>query len=162
MRYDTISERYELIPEAYKKTFEWILQRQETESIGHGGDDFVQWLRMGEGIFWINGKAGSGKSTLMKYIHDHPMMQQHLLTWANHIPLYTTEFFFWLGGTRIQKSQEGLLSSLLHQVLSQMLSLIPRVFPSQWEARYATKTNITKTRPVRALIVPLSDLLAAK
>ena len=33
-------------------------------------DDFSAWLKSGDGIFWINGKPGSGKSTLMSYISN--------------------------------------------------------------------------------------------
>jgi hypothetical protein len=66
LRYDAINLRYEAVPEAHEQTFAWILQPNhgETES---EWSDFAQWLQEGEGIFWINGKAGSGKSTLMKY-----------------------------------------------------------------------------------------------
>lgn len=35
-------------------------------------NDFVAWLEEGDGLYWIAGKAGSGKSTLMKYIASHP------------------------------------------------------------------------------------------
>lgn len=33
---------------------------------------FTNWLSSGEGVFHISGKLGSGKSTLMKYLGDHP------------------------------------------------------------------------------------------
>ncbi|RSL56714.1 hypothetical protein CEP53_006704 [Fusarium sp. AF-6] len=36
---------------------------------------FVDWLRSGEGLFWIQGKPGSGKSTLVRYIIDDETTQ---------------------------------------------------------------------------------------
>jgi len=40
------------------------------------------WLASGGGIFHISGKLGSGKSTLMKYLCDHPSTKAMLETWA--------------------------------------------------------------------------------
>lgn len=51
--------RLEHIAVAERHTFEWIF---EDERLG-----FTDWLRHGEGIFWISGKPASGKSTLMKF-----------------------------------------------------------------------------------------------
>jgi hypothetical protein len=33
---------------------------------------FLKWLSTEESIFWLSGKAGSGKSTLMKFLITHP------------------------------------------------------------------------------------------
>jgi hypothetical protein len=57
--YPEIATRRAAIKTAHKRTFEWIF-RDETSP-------FMVWLRSGRDIFWISGKAGSGKSTLMKY-----------------------------------------------------------------------------------------------
>lgn len=32
------------------------------------GDSIAEWLESGSGVYWISGKAGSGKSTLMKHL----------------------------------------------------------------------------------------------
>lgn len=63
LRYKTIDERYETISEAHQKTFEWILEPIEGDDSTHQPhwSDFVNWLREGDGIYWINGKAGSGE-----------------------------------------------------------------------------------------------------
>ncbi len=76
-------------------------------------DNFVQWLRGGSERYRINEKAGSGKSTLEKYISSHHETRGALTSWAGDQELITASFFFWNTGTTLQKSQMGLLRSLL-------------------------------------------------
>jgi ATPase subunit of ABC transporter with duplicated ATPase domains len=61
--------RESAIKEAYWKTFEWIFSERVFER--EKRPSFLQWLRQGDGIYWISGKAGSGKSTLMKLLCDN-------------------------------------------------------------------------------------------
>jgi chromosomal replication initiation ATPase DnaA len=79
--------------------------------------------------FFINGKAGSGKSTLMKFICDDARTKNALKRWAGANELVTLQFFFWNLGTNVQKSHAGLLRGLLHAALEQNPELIPAVFP---------------------------------
>jgi hypothetical protein len=80
-----------------------------------------------ERVFWIGGKAGSGKSTLMKFIHDHPCTKAALRVWAGPATLITASYFFWSSGSHLQKSQEGLLQTLLYDILTKRPSLISKV-----------------------------------
>lgn len=84
----------------------------------------------------MNGKAGSGKSTLMRYIHDKPHTRRLLSTWAEPLPLTTATFFFWNSGTSLQRSQSGLLRSLLYEILSQHRELIGNLLPALWARNY--------------------------
>ncbi|KUJ15134.1 uncharacterized protein LY89DRAFT_587891, partial [Mollisia scopiformis] len=77
------------------------------------------WLGAQSEVFWIKGKAGSGKSTLMKFLSNHPETLNHLRAWAGNQQLITARFFFWNSGTALQKSQTGLLRSLLFEILRQ-------------------------------------------
>jgi hypothetical protein len=95
--------------------------------------NYAQWLREGEGIYWINGKAGSGKSTLMRYIVEDLRTRRMLEQWADHENLITTHFFFWKSGAIDQASQLGLLRSLLFEILSEVPSKIASVFPEEWK-----------------------------
>ena len=52
------------------------------KSIHLYGDFFMNWLSGGKGIFHIAGKLGSGKSTLMKFLCDHPRAKAKLERWA--------------------------------------------------------------------------------
>ena len=63
--YPEMHDRDSRIHDAFSKTFEWALQDRSGSVPQH---HFLQWLRCGDGVFWVSGKAGSGKSTLMKYL----------------------------------------------------------------------------------------------
>ena len=117
------------ITEAHERTFEWIF---EDRPVSGPQVKFNEWLSNGNGIYWIAGKAGSGKSTLMKYLVSEPRTESILQTWAGNEALVVAKFFFWNAGNDMQKSQEGLLQSLLHEVLSQCPQLMESVCPSRW------------------------------
>lgn len=70
-------------------------------------------------MYWVCGKAGSGKSTFMKHMYDERKTRQFLSVWAGNHRLCVATFFFWNSGTREQKSQrQKLATSLLHYLLS--------------------------------------------
>jgi len=50
---------------------------------------------MGQDIYWINGKAGSGKSTLTKFICEHDKTNEALRTWAALNEVQILSYFFW-------------------------------------------------------------------
>lgn len=124
-------DRFEAIPEAYQTTFEWVWERPNDYS--REVDNMVQWLESGDGLFWISGKAGSGKSTLLKYICDHTRARQHLSVWAGTDHLVFGRFFFWRSGSSLQRSQLGLLRSLIYCALHQNNQLIKEVLKDQLE-----------------------------
>ena len=135
LRFEAQTERYEGVGDAHTRTFEWIFSKNNSQEVHW--DSFVDWLERKDGLYWINGKAGCGKSTLMKYINHNPSTAKHLSTWAGTSDLYTAEFYFWNIGTALQKSQVGLLRSLLREVLERKKHLIPIVFPQQWAKIYS-------------------------
>ena len=92
---------------------------------------FLAWLETGNEIFHISGKAGGGKSTLMKFLSQHPNLQDRLKHWAGAKKLIFATFFFWSSGEKEQKSMEGLYRSLLFETLKQCPELISEVFPEQ-------------------------------
>jgi hypothetical protein len=62
----------------------------------------------------------------MKFICEHEATKQALQTWANGQQLVVANFFFWNAGRQVlQRSQEGLLRSILYQILRQCPDLIP-------------------------------------
>lgn len=128
-------DRIEHIPEAYQETFEWIFDPPETGR----WDSFADWLQDSDGnrIYWITGKPGSGKSTLMKYLFRHTRTATYASQWSGEEKLIKAGFFFWNSGTVTQMSRIGLLKSLLYQTLSSDRSLIKVVFAHRWD-KYAT------------------------
>ena len=87
-------------------------------------DNFSGWLETGNTVYWINGKAGSGKSTLMHHIYKHECTVEHLKQWGAGKLLLTAAFFFWNAGGRQQKTTDGLLRSLIYQMLIKCPQLI--------------------------------------
>lgn len=125
----TMQNRQEEVAQAYHTTFEWIFEEPKEEV--KLWTNFVEWLRHGDGIYWVNGKAGSGKSTLMKYIYNDERTSQILAQWSGSMPVLVATFFFWNSGTQEQRSQIGLLRSLLFQILHHRPTLIHLVFPEE-------------------------------
>ncbi|KAI7220580.1 hypothetical protein KC333_g2268 [Hortaea werneckii] len=120
-------DRKKAITEAHAHTFEWIFEEWST--------GFRNWLCEGDGIFWISGKAGSGKSTLMKFLARHPMTETLLKQWTGGNRLVMANFYFWSTGHPLEKTQEGLLRSLLFQLLLECHELIPSVCATRWKQR---------------------------
>ncbi|KAI0896416.1 hypothetical protein F4806DRAFT_427188 [Annulohypoxylon nitens] len=106
------------------------ISEERRKSTSH---EFVSWLQYGQNILHISGKAGSGKSTLMKFIASHPQTHKELQVWAGEKTLVTGDFYFWNPGTRLQMTLDGLYRSLLFAVLSRYPEMIKEVFSSEWK-----------------------------
>ncbi|KAL2063564.1 hypothetical protein VTL71DRAFT_5369 [Oculimacula yallundae] len=138
LKYAAMSNRYESLPDAHPQTFEWVFYGSQKDNAMW--KNLRNWLKTGSGIYWIGGKPGSGKSTLMKYLFDDQRTHEHLQQWADdgnkktQVTLAT--FFFWNSGSEEQRSQSGMLRSLLFQILSQQRDLIPVAFPEIWSIQY--------------------------
>jgi hypothetical protein len=147
LKYEQMPYRFEQILETHAQTYEWIFREKyppsspsnasitisdidtrydSSRSTGRR-NNFMTWLTSGSGVFWVSGKPGSGKSTLMKFVCDHPRTKSALSIWAGQSTLVTASFFFWNGGTAMQKSQLGLWRSLCFEILRKCPSLIPEV-----------------------------------
>ncbi|THV46237.1 hypothetical protein BGAL_0403g00050 [Botrytis galanthina] len=132
--------RYKEICTAYQETFQWIFR---PPGPGDAWDDFGNYLSE-EGIdapYFINGKAGSGKSTLFKFIVDNEQTYNKLALWAPQNQLLVLHFFFWNLGTPLQKSRTGMLRAILHEALSKYPELIPSTLPdiySNWKESYVS------------------------
>lgn len=77
----------------------------------------IHWLKSDESIFWVNGKAGSGKSSLMSFVANDERSGEALRSWSGDRPVHIIQFFSWRPGSSLQKSIPGLLRSLLWQLL---------------------------------------------
>ncbi|KAK2613538.1 hypothetical protein N8I77_000445 [Diaporthe amygdali] len=128
--YEQLREREFAITDAHTKTFQWVFGANTKFR-------FREWLREKNGIYWIAGKAGSGKSTLMKYIIEQHATNKALREWAGSAQLVIARHFFWSPGTAIQKSQEGLFRAILFQILSQRPEIIEKVCAERFRAPYA-------------------------
>ncbi|KAI3325792.1 hypothetical protein HD806DRAFT_457084 [Xylariaceae sp. AK1471] len=119
-------ERRANINDAASGTLEWMFaSRESQESLSNSRDNisanvewdnFGAWLRYHSSVYWICGKLGSGKSTLMAHIVDDYRVRTGLEEWSQGHRLHILSFFFWRPGTQLQKSITGLLRSLLYEV----------------------------------------------
>ncbi|SMR64423.1 unnamed protein product [Zymoseptoria tritici ST99CH_3D1] len=129
LRYDELRRRWDGIKMAETGTYDWIFA---DGSSSNSPVHFLQWLKHRDGLYWITGKPGCGKSTLMKHISDHPNTKAALKDWANGRDLVIGTHFFWYLGTPVQKSYEGMLRSLLHDVFEQRPALMKLTCESRW------------------------------
>ncbi|KAJ3502479.1 hypothetical protein NM208_g16719 [Fusarium decemcellulare] len=114
-----IKRRWSQIPGSESMTNNWLFDPSLTS--------FSSWLDGDGGIYCISGLPGSGKSTLMKHAFDHEETIRALKKWAEPADLCMASFYFWNQGFEMQKSQIGLLQSLLYQILKHLPTLIPQV-----------------------------------
>ena len=129
--------RESAISSPYDKTFKWMFSSDTARK----NADFPLWLASSSCLFWITGKAGSGKSTLMKYVSDFQskgegatLCRKHLGRWAGSSELATASFYFWASGAEIQASKKAMYQSLLFQLLRESPDIIPRIVPKRWES----------------------------
>ncbi|CAG8982790.1 hypothetical protein HYALB_00001071 [Hymenoscyphus albidus] len=149
LQYSCMLARHSRIPEARSKTFHWIFDAERLPmSDSRRNIGFKSWLETKNGIFWISGKPGSGKSTLMnstsgalEQICDNPMTRRYWRRWAGASKLNIAEFYFWSSGTDMQRSTQGLLQSIIYEILRQCPDLIPRVCRQRWFANELERTG---------------------
>ncbi|KAL8827522.1 MAG: hypothetical protein Q9191_003134 [Dirinaria sp. TL-2023a] len=141
-----IFARQDDIPKSHEGTCHWIFASNKVETRGELRSDsdvesnpesarslplsdFTDWLENGAEPYWLSGKPGSGKSTLMKYIstefREFCQSNAVLSPWADGENLVVCSFFFWNIGSPLQKNYVGLLRSLLYQIAEQRPDLVP-------------------------------------
>ncbi|KAK3361874.1 hypothetical protein B0T24DRAFT_97015 [Lasiosphaeria ovina] len=122
IKYPGMNERRNSISQHHKDTFKWIFPNQKDQTDDDDQrkprwDSFTDWMQSDDHIYWISGKPGSGKSTLMAFLIKHPHTIAALEGWNPNSRIIS--HFFWSAGQSMQKSFKGLLCSLLHQLLSE-------------------------------------------
>lgn len=110
LTFHQMSFRLSAIDPAYDETCRWVLETAK----------FQQWsdlkLDTDPNIFWLKGKPGTGKSTIMKTILKHLKDKD-----PKSIVL---SFFFNARGQPLEQSVEGLYRTMLHQLFSRVPSLL--------------------------------------
>ncbi|KID94387.1 NACHT nucleoside triphosphatase, partial [Metarhizium majus ARSEF 297] len=142
VRFERLKFRHERISVAHAETFGWVFEDEAAGVHGPLSLHFRKWLRSRDGIFWIRGKAGSGKSTLMKFLCGDERTYDNLAAWAtSRQRLVVAKYFFWSAGTPLQRSQEGLFRSLIYDILCQRPECIPMVQNDLFSVKRRYKTT---------------------
>lgn len=114
--------RLAAIEEHFDGTYAWLYDFQRCP--------FPIWLASpgASPIFWIHGKPGCGKSTLMKFACQHDATKK-LLARSGGDSWHVASFFFNDRGSVLQNSIQGLLCRMLHQMLTTCSALIEVILP---------------------------------
>ncbi|KAK5651689.1 hypothetical protein OQA88_11755 [Cercophora sp. LCS_1] len=163
LKYDSMNERFNQITECYEGTYRWILEGirpwldDDKDVSAPGGKTshlhpdcshaiqfpnviwkcFRCWLESPTGkLYWIQGKAGSGKSTLMKYL---ALECGDTFTDPNAERPLILSHFLWASGSALQRSILGILLNLVQQFLSKQESVLDAVLEHHPEATLADR-----------------------
>jgi hypothetical protein len=102
--------RQESIKKNPPGTYEWVFGSKMPPSGGYRDIQYgelrgriARWLRDTHRppIFWISGKPGSGKSSLMSFIMCDARTPEFLEAWASDRVPYIFSFFFWKSGSTL-------------------------------------------------------------
>lgn len=181
--------------DAHEGTFGWIMEDSQTllndlpadQSAEVGADSDVKvarqkaeqarklqnWLRSpsDRSVFWIHGKAGSGKLTLMKTISDHARTKKlAALSAGSGTEVITLAFFAFRAGSELESKLVGMWRGLLYQLTKQCRNLLADSSPlKDWaegevpvapsgRLLTALKTMLTEVSKHRTLVILLDGL----
>ncbi|KAJ4422113.1 hypothetical protein N0V82_003196 [Gnomoniopsis sp. IMI 355080] len=147
LSFPSCTTRHEAIAEASATTFQWILDSK-----------LAEWLRRDcDSVFWVFGRAGSGKSTLIKFLAGHSTTVGLLKEWANPKPVAIASHYFWSAGTTEQRSQRGLLQTLIYDVFCACPEIIPVICPSRWETVRLDRAQSWSMAELTSTLQSISD-----
>ncbi|CAI6341757.1 unnamed protein product [Periconia digitata] len=131
-------DRLHSINAPYDNTLQWILEPNYQKDT-----KMLEWLGAtnGQNLFWLTGKPGSGKSTLMKYLFRNEHLFPKLEDWSGHTPGILAGFFIWNCGTTLQSTTTGLLRALLYETLQDIIygpleqdpDIVQNLFEDRWQ-----------------------------
>ncbi|KAF7590772.1 hypothetical protein BBP40_002388 [Aspergillus hancockii] len=71
-----ITDREDMVANAQRVTFRWLFI--PPDEMRDSWSSLPEWLAEKDGLYWITGKAGSSKSTLMKFLLHDPRTRRYL------------------------------------------------------------------------------------
>ena len=137
LKYPTMNSRRNQIVDPHAETFEWIFtgpQTPDDDAMDDGAitmwydgslvmdasAQFCGWLQdPDQSVFWVSGKPGSGKSTLVKFLADDPRTRTGLTSGPEPRDVVILSHFIWSAGQPIESSAKGMLCSLIRQFLEE-------------------------------------------
>jgi len=119
-----MNQRRHCIIEPESHTFEWIFAEKIFKETGTG---FTDWLSGDNSLFWIKGRPTAGKSTLLKYVCEHETTVNILKSRWDANTVVASFFFYDQASSPEWRSFDGLLRSLLFQLLSKVPQLFKHI-----------------------------------
>lgn len=134
VRFEVIDTREAAIPQTFGTTYRWILDSNPPKQGGKPlWESFPRWLTDNSStVYWITGKPGSGKSTMMKFLLQQPLLREYLSRELGTLRLLVVRYYAWNAGKDLQKSFEGLKKTLISQVLELDPELASKLTPRRW------------------------------
>lgn len=132
-----INSRYDGLEDPAAQTCQWLFEHES----------FKDWLTSEsrgkhQGLLWLRGKPGSGKSTLMKEAFRRATLRQ-----AKALSSEQTAAFFFNGkGNELEHSVAGLFRSLLYQLLHKDLSSLQN-FRRDWDEKFNREAGLNSDPP---------------
>ncbi|KAK4160841.1 hypothetical protein QBC43DRAFT_324725 [Cladorrhinum sp. PSN259] len=142
---------------AHEQTFRWVFL--DTNRGGKQWSSFTEWLESDQKIYWVFGKPGSGKSTLMKFLVEDPDSVQQIQRGNKRTMILS--FFLWSGGFAEQRTIHGLLCSILHQVLAEAPEIAHRLLSGQDAEEFVQRKRRITDWSVKSLKKILFSVLQA-
>lgn len=143
LQYETMKRREQAIAPTYESTYDWVFQRRPRELDGVPlWSSVPDWLEAeASGIYWITGKPGSGKSTMMRFMMRDSRLDEYLRVWSARTSLFVGHYYAWSLGDHLDKSGTGLMRSMLHQMTCADPKLASVLFPRRWALFHATRDS---------------------
>ncbi|KAI0201235.1 hypothetical protein F4808DRAFT_469889 [Astrocystis sublimbata] len=117
LRFSLMNARENQIKLVSEDTAAWIFDRRKSGAAAEDAQlHFAHWLEVDDPIFWISGKPGSGKSSLMKFLLLDHRTKDHLSKWKPDVTI-CRYFFIELCEHPLQREFRGCLRALLCQIL---------------------------------------------
>ncbi|KAK3387519.1 hypothetical protein B0H63DRAFT_559023 [Podospora didyma] len=117
--FDGMVRRHYAITVAHSRTFEWIFTGQKKTA--ESNTTLMEWIVSADnGLYWVSGRAGTGKSSLMRFLDDDPRTKPAFQEWAGERPLLLASFHFWnseAAGDGLLKSLSGLYRGILYRLI---------------------------------------------
>lgn len=126
---------------------EYYYHREDKELRGR----ILRWLRETSEppVFWISGKPGSGKSSLVSFILSDERTRECLKAWARNRVPYIFSFFFWKPGSMLQKTMTGYMRSMVWQLCKARPSIITQLVSQDTSLSYSPWTEAKLNRVLR-------------
>lgn len=127
-------------------TFDWFLDHASADTSKNAKPQekptwpsFPRWLEAADSStqYWLSGKAGSGKSTLMASMIRNDLQgrrtRKHLKVWSGPRSLHVLSFFLYRPKLEVQAGMEHLLRSLLYQIVKGIPQMQESLMTQFWD-----------------------------